>query len=385
MISKISARTLCAVAVLAFSLCIASNPARAEGPYFKVVRKAVVYDGSASSSPGIVKAQNGDLLVSFGANQDSYIIRSQNNGKTWEKPRLVVMGAGTEIGITGLPNGTILWPIMQQLVKMPCCEVRRFTTYVYRSNDNGATWHGDVPIHVQMREPIPYGHILQLPGGKLLMPVWGAYRRGERWQVGTFQSTDGGKTWGHYQQIAYDPEAGCRPDNGFNETSIAQLPDHTLVAILREQRVGTRDHTPAAGPCGHYTEPADHFYRSVSHDLGKTWSHPQRLALIGTSPSLFVLPDGTLVLGDRDHPQFKGDTRHYGLGVRVSHDQGRTWTSEVELQDPKGLHYSKKMQPGYPDFVSLPNGDLLVVFYSLEIHNGKVRHYIAENVLRRIH
>jgi len=266
---------------------------------------------------------------------------------------------------------------------MPCCEVRRYNTYVYRSGDNGATWQGDAPISVEMREPIPYGHIIELPGGKLLMPVWGAYRLGERWQVGTFESTDGGKTWGHYQQIAYDPEAGCRPDNGFNETSLALLPDHTLVAILREQRVGTRGHTPAAGPCDHYTEPADHFYRSVSHDLGKTWSHPQRLALIGTSPSLHVLADGTLVLGYRDHPQDKGDTEHYGLGVRVSHDQGLTWTNEVELQDPQGLHYSEKLQPGYPDFADLPNGDLLVVFYSLEIHNGKVQPYIAENVLRR--
>ena len=162
-----------------------------------------------------------------------------------------------------------------------------------------------------------------------------------------------------------------------------RFPYHTLVAILREQRVGTRGHTPEAGPCGRYTEPAENFYRAVSHDLGKTWSRPQRLSLIGTSPSLYVLPGGTLVLGYRDHPQYKGDTQDYGLAVRVSHDQGLTWTDQVQLQDPKGLHYDKKLQPGYPDFVGLPNGDLLVVFYSLEIHNGKAQPYIAENVLRR--
>ena len=232
---------------------------------------------------------------------------------------LAIILAGTGIGITALRDGTILWPFLTEFFKLPCCQVRRYATYVYRSRDHGLTWEGDEPIPTRMREPITYGHLVELPSGKILMPVWGAFRLGERWQVGVFESSDGGRTWKNYKQIAYDPQAGSRPDNGFNETTIAQLPDGTLVAILRQQRVGA-----PAGPTDVYTEPADNFYRAISRDSGKTWSRPERLALIGTSPALHVLPDGTLMLGYRDSPQQGTDVEHYGLAIRISQDQGAT-------------------------------------------------------------
>lgn len=354
-------------------------------PAFRVVRTGVVYDATPSYQPGIVRTKGGSLLVSFMSRDGIYTTQSTDNGVSWQKPTLVIRGAETEVGITRLHDGTILWPFFQEFIKMPCCEVRRYNTYVYRSRDNGKTWQGDAPISTPIREPIPYGHILQLPNGTLLMPIWGSFRLGQRWQVGVLQSKDQGANWGEYRRIAYDPHAGCRPDNGFNETSIAELPDHTLVAILREQRVGTRDHGPNAGPCDHYTEPTGvHFYRAVSKDLGKTWSQPRRLKLIGTSPSLYVMDDGTLVLAYRNHPQHKTDTEHYGLAVRISKDKGKTWMDEVDLKDPKGLKYDAKHQPGYPDLARLPDGDILVVFHSIQNYNGKPGGYIALNVLHPV-
>ncbi|MGH9397249.1 MAG: sialidase family protein [Terriglobia bacterium] len=366
------------------TLCSYALHAVAAEPVFRVVRTGVIYDGAPGYQPGIVRAPDGNLLVSFMSQGGIYTTQSFDNGLTWQKPQLVVEGAATSIGITKLRDGTILWPFFQELVKMPCCRVRRYRAYVYRSKDNGRTWDGDAPIGIQIREPIPYGHIVQLPDGELLMPVWGSYRLGDRWQVGTLESRDDGRTWGSYRRIAYDPQAGCRPDNGFNETSIAELPDHTLLAILREQRVGTRDDSPGAGPCDHYTEPADSLYRALSKDLGSTWSEPERLNLIGTSPALHVLPDGTLMLAFRNHPQHGTGTEHYGLAVRASKDQGKTWTDEVDLRDPKGLRYNAKLQPGYPDLTDLPNSDILVVFHSIEMRDGVPQGYIALNVLRRV-
>jgi hypothetical protein len=200
------------------------------------------------------------------------------------------------------------------------------------------------------------------------------------------ESTDEGKTWGEYRQIAYDPEAGCRPDNGFNETSIAELPDHTLLAIMRQQRVGTH-----GGPCGQYVEPADHFYRAVSHDLGKSWSAPERLDLIGTSPALHVTPGGLLMLAYRNSPQVDAPDKslderpqadgNYGLAIRVSCDQGRTWVNEFHLEDPQGLKYSVRLQPGYPDLVDLPGGNILVIFFSPQSKDGKTSFYTAVNIL----
>lgn len=381
-----------AILLLALAGSSLHGLAAPDSPAFRVIRKAVVYEGESSTGqPGIVRASNGDLLVAFYSGTNAEIARSTDGGATWQKPQRVAEGAYTEVAITRLRDGTILWPFYQEFVKEPCCQVRRYATYVYRSTDNGKTWQGDAPIQVEMREPIPYGHVLELQDGRLLMPVWGAWRLGERWQVGTFESADSGRTWKNYKQIAYDPTAGCRPDNGFNETSIAQLPDRTLVAILRQQRVGT-----SGGPCETYTEPADHFYRAVSNDSGRTWTRPEPLPLIGTSPALFVMRDGTLVLGYRDHPQHEMDTEHYGLAVRISKDKGLTWTNEVHLEDPKGLKYRRDAQPGYPDFLDLPNGDLLVVFHSVRLDRrepaprgelgqettAKRVLYIAANVLR---
>jgi hypothetical protein len=72
---------------------------------------------------------------------------------------------------------------------------------------------------------------------------------------------------------------------------------------------------------------------------------------------------------------------HYGLGIRVSYDQGRTWVNEFHLDDPQGLKYSAKLQPGYPDLVDLPDGNILVVFFSPQIKNGNASFYVAANIL----
>lgn len=341
-----------------------------------VVRRSVIYDRTPASQPGITRAANGDLLVSVWTDNALYVSRSTDEGATWHKPDLVVSGAFSEIGMSTLRDGTILLPFTQELVKSPCCQSRHYTTFVYRSHDHGRTWEGDEPIRTEMREPIPYGKILELKDGRLLMPVWGAYRKGERWQMGVFESTDGGKMWPRYTRVAYESKAGCRVDDGFNETSVVQLSDGSLLAILRQQRVGA----PAA-PCDVYTEPAEHFYRSVSRD-GRSWSRPERLPLIGTSPALHVLPDGAVLLAYRNNPQTPGEPGPYGMAVRVSMDQGKTWMNEAQLQDPKGLIYSQKRQPGYPDFVTLRSGELLVAFHSVEEKNGRSSYFLAANVIR---
>jgi hypothetical protein len=95
-----------------------------------------------------------------------------------------------------------------------------------------------------------------------------------------------------------------------------------------------------------------------------------------------LLPDGTLLLAYRNNPQKPTDSGPYGMAVRISTDEGKTWTNEVELKDPKGMIYSAKRQPGYPDFVTLRNGEVLVVFHGVEEKNGRSSYFLAGNVLR---
>ena len=90
---------------------------------------------------GIVRRDaHGDLLVSFYSGPNILTSRSTDQGAHWEKAQTVVEGASTEIAMTRLKDGTILWPFYQEFVKEPCCQVRRYNTYVYRSTDNGKTW-----------------------------------------------------------------------------------------------------------------------------------------------------------------------------------------------------------------------------------------------------
>lgn len=389
--SRISVAFLVAVLVIC---ALHGQGLKAQAPAkspFRIVKKVVVYNGMDPDleNPEAVRCKNGDLLVAFCTQGKLRTVRSRDNGLTWQKAKEVASG-GLEaaVGMVTLRDGTILLPFIHDMIKSSCCEDRRITSYIYRSVDNGVTWQGDAPVDSPLRETVAYGHILELEDGRVLFPFWGARKLGARWEVGTLESTDEGKTWGTYRQIAFDPKAGCRPDNGYNETDIAELPDHTLLAVLRQQRVGTQ-----AGPCDHYAEPSDHFYRAVSHDLGKSWSTPERLELIGTSPALHVTPDGVLMLAYRDSPQVatleKGFyerpqvSPHYGLAIRVSSDQGRTWTNELDLEDPQGLKYNVNEQPGYPDLVELPNGNILVVFYSAQVKSGKSSFYLAANILAR--
>ena len=194
----------------------------------------------------------------------------------------MISGVESAVGVATLKNGTIALPFFHEIVKKPVLlRPCNFPTYFFQSRDDGKSWSGDSPIELPMREPIPYGRIVELPDGRLLYPVWepGSWVSGSRPAHSSLVT--GAGIGENYTRIAFDPKAGCRPDNGFNETSIALLPAGTLLAILRQQRVGE-----AGGPCDTYTEPSQNFYRSVSRDSGRTWSAPERLSLIGTSPAL---------------------------------------------------------------------------------------------------
>jgi hypothetical protein len=98
---------------------------------------------------------------------------------------------------------------------------------------------------------------------------------------------------------------------------------------------------------------------------------------------LHISATGQLLLGYRHSPQSPEEKpQRYGLSVRVSRDEGKTWGQETQLQDPKGTQYDRRRVPGYPDLVDLPGGEILVAYHGVQETDGKRSHYIAENVLR---
>jgi len=97
-----------------------------------------------------------------------------------------------------------------------------------------------------------------------------------------------------------------------------------------------------------------------SDDDAKTWTHRQKLTGPQQHPGHFTrLADGRVLLsyGNRAEPK--------GVDVRISRDEGETWSEPVRAVDFQG-------DGGYPSSVPLPDGHVLTAYYASRIaaHRG---------------
>jgi len=350
-----------------------------------ILEKTVVYKGGQGEAlfPGLTRAANGDLLVSFCTQFDcqpggeAFLIRSIDEGRTWDTPVPLVRSKKPDgcinlsVGLTRLRDGTLLYP---------CCDTkitRKWDQHeadllILRSHDHGATWSDPVPIYTDVIEPFAYGRIIELRNGDLLCPIWGKRQSDEPWRTGLVRSRDGGQTWGEHVTIGYDPHTRIPlPQNdavhcaGFNEATLVELPDGPILAVLRQQGVGPD---------------IRQMFQSLSQDGGLTWSEPQPMSLWGTSPSLHLTVSGLLLLGYRNHKGNPQGLAAPGVGISLSQDFGATWTEHRLLDDPQGHRYQHEFEAGYPAFLDVEGGRVLVVFYSFDPALSFHR-YLAANLL----
>ena len=359
---------------------------------FTILEKFVVYKGRQDEAlfPGLTRAANGDLLVSFCTQFDckpggeAYLLRSSDEGLTWDTPVQLVRSkkpAGCinlSVGLTTLKGGTVLYP---------CCDTkitRKWDQHdanllILRSHDHGATWSDPVPIGTDVIEPFAYGKIVELTDGDLLCPIWGKRVFDEPWRTGLVRSRDGGLTWGEHVTIGYDSNSTLPTPHaafltyhddvmhcaGFNEATIVELSDRRLLAVLRQQGVG---------------QTLRQLFQSLSCDGGRTWSVPQPLPLWGTSPSLHLTASGLLLLGYRNHVGNPQGLTTAGVGISLSDDFGSTWIEHRLLEDPQGYQYQHEFEAGYPAFLDIDRHRTLVVFYSFDPALRSKR-YLAANLL----
>lgn len=158
---------------------------------------------------------------------------------------------------------------------------------VRRSTDDGLTWTEE---SATLTTAAPIGgirmhrDIFELGGGSLRMGAYIAYAGGEGYGADLLASDDRGATW---TAVTIAPASATKD---FNETTVAQVADGSLLAISR---------TAVASGTGNLAV-------ARSDDLGATWSTPTDLqisigggaegARVGVDPMLRLMPNGVLVL-----------------------------------------------------------------------------------------
>ncbi len=339
-------------------LFIASLLARSVlGVSFRVADKQVIYNGPLGVAlPSAVKAANGDLLVVFNTGKDAwpgstaYIVRSTDTGKTWTQPQKLLApvrrkGAiHTNVGLTRLKNGDLILPFADVKIRD---ESNGFPnprhaghelafTYVLISHDNGHTWSDWVSAHAELPWSCPHGQIVEMPDGRLLLPVWmadspqGPQDFAKDAYAGFQTSRDGGKHWGHFHRLGH-----------FGEISLVALPDGTsLLACLKQH-------------------PSRQTFVLRSQDGGENWTSPKPIGVQGKNAVMHLSPTGLpLILCS---PVREGESRP-GF-IYYSTDRGDTWLEGVRLLEP--------LPPKYPmaygiSAINLADNRMYVVFYALD-------------------
>ncbi|MDH7571491.1 MAG: sialidase family protein, partial [Armatimonadota bacterium] len=210
------------------------------------------------------------------------------------------------------------------------------TTWSTRSTDGGKSWSDPTPIDVaDIGWGSPYGRILTLPDGEMLMAVYGGpllapgvARPAREDHSYLYRSTDHGLSWKRVAEIAPGPVQ-------FNETALLRLPSGEILAAMRSR--------------------AGEVWVARSADKGQTWSTPKQVTPAKVHPAdLLLLPDGRvlMVVGNRLGP--------LGVSAMVAGpDAAFDWQRRFPLVED-----AVSTDCGYPSSVLLKDGRVLALYYA---------------------
>ena len=104
---------------------------------------------------------------------------------------------------------------------------------------------------------------------------------------------------------------------------------------------------------------------SFSSNKGQTWSSPTLIAPNSNNtpncvPDLIQLSDGTIIVGYNPRPSTPySEDRRFGIRVRRSTDNGKTWSDEIFVYDADYVFENGCWEPS---FLELPSGELQLYF-----------------------
>lgn len=309
--------------------------------------------------PVLIKLQDGSLgaVVRGGAPHVGIEgrldwIHSENGGKTWSKPEVIVDNEFDDRNpaFGQMPDGTIVMAYAEASTYNDegkfDTSVGAYIMYFVISTDGGKSWSAKQRLpQGPIRNGSPFGRIILLPDGTALMPLYGGLApnyhgsieipEGTKHITGLLRSTDNGRSWGDFSIISV---------TGHNETSLLYLSDGRLLAFSR-------------------TYDGARIELLTSTDLGRNWSTPRRITRDRQHPAdILRLQSGNLhlVYGNRIEP--------YGVGglltpcVSQNTDNGETWDYERRVMIG---WTSMNTDCGYPSAVQLDDGTIVTMYYSV--------------------
>jgi len=209
---------------------------------------------------------------------------------------------------------------------------------LFYSTDRGKTWAGPYQFPLLGQSGIAARTDYVIDGNRdAFVFLTASKRNGREGRPLCARTTDGGLSWKFVSWIGEEPEGlAIMP-------STIRLSKEELLTTMR-CKDGSKDWIDAYS----------------SNDNGTVWQFLSRPVhstggMGGNPPSLIHLKDGRLALtyGYRGRP--------YGIRARLSHDRGKTWSSEIVLRDD-----SATWEVGYTRSVQRPDGKIVTVYYFAE-------------------
>jgi sialidase-1 len=306
---------------------------------------SMVKDVQCFRIPSIVTAPNGDLIAAIDErvpgcgdlkfSKDINIVqrRSTDNGKTWSAIETVVnypfgqSASDPSMIVDHQTNEIFLFYNYMDLDK----EKDVFYLHVVKSADNGKTWSKAQDITSQISKPewhndfkfITSGRGAQTKSGKLIHTLV-KLKQG----LHIFSSDDHGKTWSLIDT----------PIKPADESKIIELADGTWMINARVNKGGMR-------------------YVHTSTDQGKTWDSKAAPNLVDPGCNGEIIRYSAKADGsDKNRLLFsnaKMEKNRMNMTVRVSYDEGKTWT------EGKTIYAGPS---AYSSLTVLKNGDIGLFF-----------------------